>query len=342
MPSFAYHPVQPETMHPALTRGGLGSRGRLHIECFAQTPSDFIASSDGIWLPPIEVVRRDKKLSLQRLGAIAHSISFEKTQRHTQRIAEAVDNSRVTENGCLIGGVSPRRHAQFLLYLAELDWGTPPFETGSDLQDVQLCSSNNCLNTRHYDFEFTRPTLRERRVEFDPRFYTIDADGSILTPWGDTLPPVTTSQAAYTDFVHRCYPYVPNDRSPLSPTSISQIRFISQSGCWESWQYYTKPEHGLNWQFDGYGRMNGRHPVTRIDTHTGETATKPAGQMLAHRIVWVASGRELIPGQVLNHRCRYRRCCNPLHLEQVSTGANNAHGRRMKKAILRIDHPTLF
>lgn len=46
----------------------------------------------------------------------------------------------------------------------------------------------------------------------------------------------------------------------------------------------------------------------------------------AHRIAWILSGRVLIPGMVLDHLCRNRKCVNPDHLEQVTIGENVSRG----------------
>lgn len=60
---------------------------------------------------------------------------------------------------------------------------------------------------------------------------------------------------------------------------------------------------------NGYGRIRhrGREPV-------------------AHRAVYEELVGPIKPKLVLDHRCRVRRCCNPLHLEPVTTRANVRRG----------------
>jgi len=335
MAEFLRVPVAPETMHPALTRGSLGSRQRLRIELYATRPSDFIQSDEGIWLPPLSVVERDKLRAAERLHALAENVSAEGLEHITRlarKTAGLIERSRITAEGCIIGGLrGPQKAGRYLLELAEKDWGAPTFDTIEDLEHIQLCATTDCINTRHYDFEFSRATLRERKVELDTDYYEQQANGEIRTVWGDTLPDPSVSWLDFMKFIKQCYPYVPDPSSPLSPVSVSQLRFVPQTGCWESWQYYCKPEFGKSWQFDGYGRLNTRMKIRSIDAN-GEIAYKRTGHMLAHRVVWWASGRRLVPGRVLNHLCGYRRCCNPLHLEQVSSAENTRHGKIMQEA----------
>jgi len=60
---------------------------------------------------------------------------------------------------------------------------------------------------------------------------------------------------------------------------------------------------------NGYGRIRhrGREPV-------------------AHRAVYEELVGRIKPKLVLDHRCRMRRCCNPLHLEPVTVRANTRRG----------------
>jgi hypothetical protein len=47
----------------------------------------------------------------------------------------------------------------------------------------------------------------------------------------------------------------------------------------------------------------------------------------SHRFVMMlALGRELERGEVLDHLCRVKQCCNPLHLEVVSVSVNTKRG----------------
>ena len=331
--------IQPETMHPALTRGGLDSFQRLRIEGFAHNLGDFLQTNSGILLPPSGVVTRYQQLGSERLRSMADRSQIPRIASEIGRLSSVLTGSKITDNGCLVNRrIKPDNLGLYLTSLAEKDWGSPAFDGPNEIDEIRLCDCEECLNTRHYDFEFSRPTLRERRTEFDIRFYTKLPSGEIETIWGDVLPRPDISLAEFWGFVKKCYPYVSYEKSVLSPTSVSQIRFIQQTGCWESWQYYTKPDNGLNWQYDGYGRLNNRFKVKHINPETGEIFYKNrVGHMLAHRVVWGSSGRRLLDDCVVNHLCGYKICCNPLHLEQVKVGHNTAHAKKMHEAIRALD-----
>lgn len=49
-------------------------------------------------------------------------------------------------------------------------------------------------------------------------------------------------------------------------------------------------------------------------------------QMVAHRAMWLAVGREIPAGLQLDHLCNNRRCCNPDHLEPVTSSENVKRG----------------
>ena len=54
--------------------------------------------------------------------------------------------------------------------------------------------------------------------------------------------------------------------------------------------------------------------------------------LLAHRVAWSLANDEQIPdGLTVDHLCRVRRCCNPLHLRLLSNVANATdNGQRRK------------
>lgn len=337
--------ISPESLHPALTRAGIGSRGRLYIEKFAERPGDFIQTDEGLWLTPKSVAVRDQTKGVLVLGELADRQRSRDMRRHadaTQKLANIFSRARVTEQGCFEGGLRWNQQSTgYLLALAGIDWGSPVFDEADEVEHIHLCGTEDCMNSRHYDFEFSRPTLRERKVDLDETFYQQQPDGSIMTIWGDGLPPPDTSLAEFYRFCRKNYPYVSYKDSKMSATSMSQVRFVPRTGCWEAWQYYCKPDEGLNWQFDGYGRLYTRFKLEKIDRDTGEIQRLGRrGHWLAHRVVWAASGRPLHSGKVLNHRCGYKRCCNPLHIEQVSTRDNNAHSKRMNEAIRALRQTT--
>ena len=87
----------------------------------------------------------------------------------------------------------------------------------------------------------------------------------------------------------------------------------TESGCWE-WQGPTSGDG----RGGGYGRMS----------LNGQTVA-------VHRVVYTHYFG-FIPGKKhIDHRCRNRRCCNPLHLELVSAKENakrrsKANGRQFR------------
>jgi hypothetical protein len=248
--------------------------------------------------------------------------------------ARLLGRTAVTDEGCFVGGLRGNQTPEeWVLWLAEQEWGGPVFTEADELEYLKTCDEPECYNTRHHDIEFGRATLRERKVELNPGYYTERDDGKIETIWGDILPTINDSLAYFIDFQRRNYPFVPAEDSPLTPTSMSQLRFHPVTGCWETWQYYCKPQDTLNWQFDGYGRLYQRLE-NFIDHDTGEIVEiKRRGHWLAHRVVWLATGHTFRSKHVLNHLCSYRRCCNPLHIEQVDNSTNVLHGRRVRAAI---------
>lgn len=53
---------------------------------------------------------------------------------------------------------------------------------------------------------------------------------------------------------------------------------------------------------------------------------------LAHRAVWLASGRSIPDGWVLDHRCLNKACVNPLHMEPVTNAENIRRGHQVTRA----------
>ena len=82
---------------------------------------------------------------------------------------------------------------------------------------------------------------------------------------------------------------------------LHRLNFEPMSGCWIWAGSMTRK---------GYGTVR----VGTIST-------------TAHRAFWLASGRELIPGLVLDHLCRNRSCVNPDHLRQVTHQVNILEGK---------------
>ena len=78
-------------------------------------------------------------------------------------------------------------------------------------------------------------------------------------------------------------------------------RFAGADACW-LWEGETTER--------GYGRFRVSRKV----------------DLAAHRMSVLLDGRELPPSMVVDHLCRNRLCCNPRHLEVVSTKVNVLRG----------------
>jgi hypothetical protein len=79
------------------------------------------------------------------------------------------------------------------------------------------------------------------------------------------------------------------------------------------WSKVEKTDTCWNWvsaiSKEGYGRfsLNGTN-------------------QLAHRVAWCLTRGEIPIGKVIDHLCRNRKCCNPNHLEIVTTQENTKRG----------------
>jgi hypothetical protein len=67
----------------------------------------------------------------------------------------------------------------------------------------------------------------------------------------------------------------------------------------------------------------------------GKTARPVEGTQIAHRAIYLASGREIPDGLDLDHLCRVRQCVNPEHLEPVSRSVNIWRGAQARKTCKR-------
>ena len=63
----------------------------------------------------------------------------------------------------------------------------------------------------------------------------------------------------------------------------------------------------------------------------GKTARVIHGTRIAHRVIYMASGREIPDGLDLDHLCRVRQCVNPDHLEPVSRAVNITRGHEARE-----------
>lgn len=104
-------------------------------------------------------------------------------------------------------------------------------------------------------------------------------------------------------------------RSVQKPTFGEWIKarcIVSENGCWD-WQ--------LSRDDDGYGRI----------TYGGR-----AGH--AHRFSYQYFVGPIPAGLCLDHLCRVRHCCNPLHLEPVTPRENTLRGTSMIVGQLAVTH----
>jgi hypothetical protein len=323
---------------PHHTRAGFIGGNRLRVEKYAPELGSYTRTESGLWLLPAEVAEKEAKKGVEKLGVLADAQSREDMDvaDHTRGLQDILSSSSVSNTGCLTGGLpNGQGVAATVLSLAEHEMRTFSLDVEDDLKHLRVCDCRDCYNPRHFDLSFGRPTLRERKVELNPDWFTFLESGRVKTIWEDILPSVARSLEYYIQMQRWSYPFTNSKESLLTPGSSSQIRFHPLTGCWESWSYYCRPEGNLNWQFDGYGRLYRNYKIKRPDPETGELkAVEERGHYLAHRVTWAASpGRYLKKDHHLNHKCSYRRCCNPLHIEQVPASKNVRHGVGVQSAI---------
>lgn len=314
-----------ESMHPALTRFGYGT-GRLHQE--NASPEDFPVSARGLWLPQIEVARASLTVAVGELAefALAHAGDSE-----ILRVDEAIDQlENVTfdeELGCWVpaGRHSSKRSLRVLWTIAghELGKVLNP-ETQDEMTRLQICETQGCLNTRHFDFTHGVAS-RNHLVEVEPWCYEEQANGDMITLWHDELPSVAQSEIELRRLQKLCLPYATKEKTLFTADGISKITFCRATGCHAVRSYYTN-----NASTDGYGRL-------RRCNRNGE---KNRTQGLAHREVWLALGYTFNGRPELNHLCGHRPCVNVFHLEPDTRKGNQQHGRRMQKA--KAGAPSLF
>lgn len=95
--------------------------------------------------------------------------------------------------------------------------------------------------------------------------------------------------------------------TPLKDRLLARIRVNDATGCWE-WT--------LSRNSAGYGLIS----MGRRDEGTG----------LVHRVAWELWKDPIPDSMELDHLCRVRHCCNPDHLEIV-TSSENARRRKPRK-----------
>ena len=82
------------------------------------------------------------------------------------------------------------------------------------------------------------------------------------------------------------------------------------------------------WIFDGAKNSGGRDSCSGGYGHIRVGSRKDGTRRLAltHVVVWEHCFGRVPDGLELDHRCRVRACCNPVHLEAVSHQLNTLRG----------------
>ena len=319
---------------------------RLPIERIVSTPNDFVTSKDDLWLLPPEVAEQDTEQNISRADWLAgmlerhgnsklHALKF-------QRISRLLGRSVIDQNGCLTRGLRGKQlPSSTVIEIAEFEMGTGSHNYPEEVPHVSLCGNDDCYNSRHHNLDFGGSRHDLQRVELNPHWYNVTADGVVETIWGHTLSSIDESLKAFIDFQRSQFPFVPYADSWLTPTPISQLAFHPLTGCWESYMY-EKNTAGLVNIKNGYGVMYARLEPEQVNPDTGEI--QPGyrrGSVLAHNLIWKATGHDLTVGMERNHLCNYTRCCNPLHIEEISPDENQQHGRAARSYIraLEADNP---
>lgn len=329
-------PHTQKSLHSATSPESSGSR--LIVEKIISSPDDFLISESGLWLLPPKVAEKDVEQDIARAEWLAQNLENQETAKtwseKFKRISALLTRSWVSVEGCVQGGLRGRQTpAQTVIRLAEFEMGAGTHTTADEVPFVSMCGNNDCYNARHHRLDFGGTRRDLQRVELNPSWYKNMSDHSIETIWGDTLPSVQTSLRYFIEFQRLNFPFVPIEKSPLTPGPMSQIGFHPLTGCWESY-IYEKNTAGLMNIKNGYGIMYARQGPDLVDPHTGIVKKGyRRGSVLAHNLIWDKSGRQLTAEMERNHLCNYTRCCNPLHIEQVSPEENRRHGHHARARI---------
>ena len=320
--------IAPESLWPGLTR--YNSAVASWHPLLKRAVGEKAVASTGVWLPSAESSEQDLTALRSRIeiGNIASQLAIEESIVDDAR---AITNGIfVTGNGCWVnhGLVAGLR------IITEFDAGHNILEEDQRFDELRQCDTPSCQYPRHYDFSFNVPSGRRELVYPDSEFFLPRRDG-IITAWGDALPPVDYSRQELYKFRHKSVPFVSTADSLLTANGISQICLVPSTGCWFVRMYYMTPtdqNSPKGWQYDGYGRL--RVPSLKAKEHNYIKYST-----LAHRIVWLVSGRPLADSKkfVLNHRCGFRPCANPDHLEEMTPQENNIHGQMMETASAMVD-----
>ena len=323
------------------------SGSRLHIESIVESPDDFLlADGTGLWLLPPRVAEKDAEQDIARADwmakVVAESGASQSIIRGYQKFSSILGRSSISSIGCVVGGLRGNQTPpETAIQLAEFEMRVPCNNTPEEVEHISLCGDDDCYNSRHHNIDFGASRIDMQRVELNPSWFSTRDDGMIETVWGDVLSSVDSSLRYFMEFQQSQFPFVAYADSPLTPTPISQLSFHPLTGCWESY-LYEKNMPGLSNAKNGYGIMYARQAPDVVDTDTGEiTKGYRRGSYLAHNLIWAATGRELVKEMDRNHLCNYTRCCNPLHIEQITPVENRKHGQAARRTIraLEKDNP---
>lgn len=309
--------IQPASLWPGLVLGGAALRAW-------QTARDrnqlgmHITSPDGMWLPSQESSIHD----LEALQARAN-------KRGNKQLREGLSKIALNDTACWI---QDDERTDLLADAARLETTAEPLEDVSveARGALNMCATDDCQYPRHFDLTYSVPSNRRALLYPNVELFEDQADNGVRTTWGDYLPPIDYSRNNLREFQQQCSPYVAPNETLLTAGGIAQISLLPRTGCWFVRSYFMTPvgvDGYENWQYDGYGRL-------RLPSHmSGQYDGFPNYAILAHRVTWLLSGRPLEKGKVLNHKCGFRPCANPDHIEQVTTRANNEHGIAMKRSL---------
>jgi hypothetical protein len=317
--------IAPESVWSAHARPGiLAPSWQSHNSRFTDSP---LHSSSGVWLPGLTTSLHD----LRQLHDYSGSSRAQKnSEPENLKYAQAVlAGATVNETGCWQSNSATPEET--IGVLTDLDSSRQMLEPVDVLSELRQCNTSDCLQPRHYDITLSVPSNRRALLYPNLAHFAVSAN-IITTAWGDVLQSVQTSRERLTSFRKRCPPYAIEGTGILSFTNTAQLALLPTTGCWLVRSYYMTPLNvsGFeNWQYDGYGRL--RIPA-RLKSE--QPYKRFASMHLAHRIVWLMSGKPLSanPAMILNHKCGFRPCANPNHLEQISHTENIRHGLRMKQS----------
>ncbi|MCB9822911.1 HNH endonuclease [Candidatus Nomurabacteria bacterium] len=323
--------IAPKSLWTGLTRYNTAIGSWQHIQ--KRALGEKALSGSGIWLPISASSEQDFDAVADKIRAAKSAGDLLIEPGQYELAMAIIEGTEVSDGGCWLGATEP----DSLRLMTEIDTEHKILEDDGAIDLVRQCDTPSCIYHRHYDFTFNVPSGRRELVYPNHKFYRAVDDG-ILTAWADILPDVQKSRAALEVFREQSMPFVDPNDSLLSVDGISQICLVPTTGCWFVRKYYMTPtgkKSPKGWQYDGYGRLRVPSPKAKEHNYIKYST-------LAHRIVWMVSGRPLPDPKeyVLNHKCGFRPCANPEHLEKMTPQQNNIHGLMMELASAMISDPT--